>query len=62
MYIKYVNLLTPKIGTTKVFWSIWTDRSDLSHEPVRTGLDKFVKLQIGLYHCVDLVETIEMHI
>ena len=28
----------------------------------QTGLDKFVKLQIGLHHCVDLVETIEMHI
>ena len=38
-------------------------------EPVRpvikigqTGLDNFVKLSIGLLHCVDLVETIEMHI
>ena len=29
------HMLTPKIGTTKVFWAIWTDRSDLSHEPVR---------------------------
>jgi len=28
----------------------------------QTGLDKFVKLQIGLHHCVDLIETIEMHI
>ena len=28
----------------------------------QTGLDKFVKLQIGLHHCVYLVETIEMHI
>ena len=28
-------VLTPKIGTTKVFWAIWTDRSDLSYEPVR---------------------------
>ena len=38
-------------------------------EPVRpviqsgqTGQDNFVKLSIGLHHCVDLVETIEMHI
>ena len=28
-------MLTPKIGTTKVFWAIWKDRSDLSYEPVR---------------------------
>ena len=28
----------------------------------QTGLDKFVKLQIRLHHCVDIVETIEMHI
>ena len=28
----------------------------------QTGLDKFVKLPIGLDHCVDLIETIEMHI
>ena len=28
-------VLTPKIGTTKVFWAIWTDRLDLSYEPVR---------------------------
>ena len=38
-------------------------------EPVRpvlktgqTGLGNFVKIPIGLHHCVDLVETIEMHI
>ena len=31
-------------------------------ETGQTGLDKFVKLQIGLHHCVDLVETIEIHI
>ena len=29
------HMLTPKIGTTKVFWAIWTDRSDLSYAPVR---------------------------
>ena len=28
----------------------------------QTGQKKFIKLSIGLYHCVDLVETIEMHI
>ena len=26
------------------------------------GQEKFVKLSIGLHHCVDLVETIEIHI
>ena len=38
-------------------------------EPVRpvvetgqTGLGKFVKMPIGQHHCIDLVETIEMHI
>ena len=38
-------------------------------EPVRpviktgqTGQDNFVKLSIGLHHCVDLVEAIEIHI
>ena len=25
-------MLTPKIGTTKVFWAIWTDRSDRSRQ------------------------------
>ena len=25
-------MLTPKIDTTKVFWAIWTDRSDLSYD------------------------------
>jgi len=30
--------VTPKIGTTKVFWAIWTDRSDLSYKPVRPKL------------------------
>ena len=37
-------------------------------EPVRlvlqtgqTGLGNFVKMPIGLHHCVDLVEMIEMH-
>ena len=28
----------------------------------QTGQEKFVKSSIGLHHCVDLVETIEMHI
>ena len=27
----------------------------------QTGLANFVKMPIGLYHCIDLVETIEMH-
>ena len=35
-------------------------------EPVRpvikTGQDNFVKLSIGLHHCVDLIELIKMHI
>jgi hypothetical protein len=30
-----LGLLTPKIGTIQVFWTIWTDRSDLSSKPVR---------------------------
>ena len=29
------HMLTPKIGTMKVFWTIWADRSDLSSKPVR---------------------------
>ena len=29
------HMLTPKIGTIQVFWTIWTDRSDLSSKPVR---------------------------
>ena len=29
---------------------------------VQTGQEKFVKSSIGLHHCVDLVEMIEMHI
>ena len=50
---------------------IWHDEGFLDNldRPVRplictgqTGLDKFFKLQIGLYHCLDLVEMIEMHI
>ena len=28
------NVLTLKIGTMKVFWTIWVDRSDLSFKPV----------------------------
>ena len=28
----------------------------------QTGQEKFVKSSIGLYYCVDLVETIEMYI
>ena len=31
-------------------------------ETGQTGLDKFIKLLIGLHHCVDLIETNEMHI
>ena len=27
----------------------------------QTGKEKFVKLSIGLHRCVDLVETIKMH-
>ena len=29
------HMLTPKIGTDYVFWTIWADRSDLSPKPVR---------------------------
>ena len=50
------------MGTSQVFWTIWTDRSDLLYKTGQIGLEKFVKLSIGLHHCVDLVETIEMHI
>ena len=28
----------------------------------QTGQEKFVKSSIGLHHCVDIIETIEMHI
>ena len=28
----------------------------------QTGQEKFVKSSIGLHHCIDIVETIEMHI
>ena len=29
------HMLTPKFGTMKVFWTIWTDRPDLSPKMVR---------------------------
>ena len=56
------HMLTPKIGTIQVFWTIWAGPVRPLPWTSQTGLDKFVKLQIGLHHCVDLVETIEMHI
>ena len=31
-------LLTPKIGTHQICWTIWADRSDLSWKPVKTSL------------------------
>ena len=49
--------LTLKIGTMKVFWTIWAGPVRPLPWTGQIGLDKFVKL-----HCVDLVETIEMHI
>ena len=55
-------MLTLKIGTMKVFWIIWAGLVIPLPRTGQTGLDKFVKLQIELHHCVDLVETIEMHI
>ena len=30
------HMLTPKIGTHQVCWTIWADRSDLSWKPVRS--------------------------
>ena len=56
------HMLTLKIGTMKVFWTIWVGPVRPLPWTGQTGLDKFVKLQIGLHHCVDLFETIEMHI
>ena len=55
-------MLTPKIGK-------YRGLLDSLGEPVRpvietsqTGLGNIVKMPIGLHHCVDLVEAIEMHI
>ena len=54
-------MLTPKIGK-------YRGLLDSLGEPVRpvietgqTGLGNIVKMPIGLHHCVDLIETIEMH-
>ena len=54
-------MLTPKIGKYQ------SSLGSLG-EPVRpvvgtgqTGLGKVVKMPIGLHHCIDLVETIEIH-
>ena len=57
-----VMCVDTKIGTMKVFWTIWAGQVRPLPWTGQTGLDKFVKLQIRLYHCVYLVETIEMHI
>ena len=63
------HMLALKIGTRQDLLAIWTNRPDLSYKLLRpiiqtgqTGQDSFVKLSIGLHHCVDLVEMIEMHI
>ena len=55
-------MLTTKIGTSQGLL-------DKLGEPVRpvvytsqTGQENFFKLSIELHHCIDLVETIKMHI
>ena len=46
--------------------SVFLDNLDRPVRPLvqtdQTGQEKFVKSSIGLYHCIDFVETIEMHI
>ena len=63
--------MTTKYATVSVDTQNWDDSGFLDNlgRPVRllietgqAGLDKFVKLPIGLHYCVDLVDTIEMHI
>jgi len=56
-----VSVLAPQIGIVQVCWTVWANRSDWLWKPVRPVWD-IATSPIGLYHCVDLVETIEIHI
>jgi len=54
------------VDTQNLYDSGFLDDLDRPVRPLvqtgQTGQEKFVKSSIGLHHCVDLIETIEMHI
>ena len=66
-----LSLFVETYGELTVDTKNWHDEDFLDNlarsvrpliETGQTGLEKFVKLQIGLHQCVDLVDMIEMHI
>ena len=54
-------MLTPKIGKYRGSLGSLGEPVRPVVETGQTGLGKFVKMPIGQHHCIDLVETIEMH-
>ena len=55
-------MLTPKIGKYRGSLGSLGEPVKSVVETGQTGLGNIVKMPIGLHHCVDLVDTIEMHI
>ena len=45
-FLKFTLLSTPKIGTVKISWAIWANRSDRSCTPVRTVWANFSNYQL----------------
>ena len=55
------HMLTPKIGKYRGSLGSLGEPVKLVVETGQTGLGNIVKLPIGLHRCVDLIETIEIH-
>ena len=59
-------ILFPSVDTQNWHDSDFLDYLDRLVRPLvqtdQTGKEKFVRSSIRLHHCIDLVETIEMHI
>ena len=55
-------MLTSKIGKYQGSLGSLGEPIRLVVATIQTGLSNIIKLLNGLNHCVDLVETIEMHI
>ena len=55
------HMLTPKIGKYRGSLGSLGEPVRPVVETGQTSLGKVVKMPIGLHHCIDLIETIEMH-
>ena len=53
--------MTPKIGKYRGSLGSLGEPVRLVVETSQTGLGNFVKIPIGLHHCIDLVEMIEIY-